>query len=112
VRPEVELMVTAGDIPDHITVDLAGLDIGDVTTSSVTLPAGAKPTIDRDFVIANISAPSQFLRDQGRGHGLGQVDFHPVDLRTQVGHTGGPSAMPKGSAPVAISTLPALMDAV
>ena len=26
--------------------------------SEVDLPAGAKPTIDRDFVIANISAPS------------------------------------------------------
>jgi large subunit ribosomal protein L25 len=59
VRPEVELLVTAGDIPDHITVDLSGLDIGDTATiSSVELPAGAKPTIDRDFVIANISAPS------------------------------------------------------
>jgi large subunit ribosomal protein L25 len=33
--------------------------VGDVITiSSVTLPEGAKPTIDRDFVIANISAPS------------------------------------------------------
>ena len=59
VRPEVELVVTAGDIPDHITIDLAGLNIGDtVTISSVTLPQGAKPTIDRDFVIANITAPS------------------------------------------------------
>jgi large subunit ribosomal protein L25 len=59
VRPEVELVVTAGDIPEKITVDLAGHNIGDVITiSSVTLPAGAKPTIDRDFVIANISAPS------------------------------------------------------
>jgi large subunit ribosomal protein L25 len=59
VRPEVELVVTAGDIPEKITVDLAGLQIGDtVTISSVELPAGAKPTIDRDFVIANISAPS------------------------------------------------------
>jgi len=27
----------------------------------VDLPAGAKPTIDRDFVIANISAPSALL---------------------------------------------------
>ncbi|MBA84604.1 MAG: 50S ribosomal protein L25/general stress protein Ctc, partial [Rhodobacteraceae bacterium] len=26
--------------------------------SDVTLPEGTKPTIDRDFVIANISAPS------------------------------------------------------
>ncbi|MCE8539633.1 50S ribosomal protein L25/general stress protein Ctc [Ruegeria pomeroyi] len=59
VRPEVELEVTAGDIPESITVDLSGLNIGDVVTiSSVNLPAGAKPTIDRDFVIANISAPS------------------------------------------------------
>ncbi len=59
VRPEVELVVTAGDIPEKITVDLAGLQIGDVVTiSNVTLPEGARPTIDRDFVIANISAPA------------------------------------------------------
>ena len=59
VRPEVELNVLAGDIPDHITVDLANAEIGDVLhISDVTLPEGAKPTIDRDFVIANISAPS------------------------------------------------------
>jgi large subunit ribosomal protein L25 len=59
IRPEVELIVTAGDIPDHITIDVSELEIGEnVTISSVNLPAGAKPTIDRDFVIAQISAPS------------------------------------------------------
>ncbi|MCR9109943.1 50S ribosomal protein L25/general stress protein Ctc [Marivita sp. XM-24bin2] len=59
VRPEVELVVTAGDIPEKLTVDLSGLNIGDtVTISNITLPQGTKPTIDRDFVIANISAPS------------------------------------------------------
>lgn len=59
VRPEVELMVTASDIPDHLTVDLTGLDIGDVVhINDVVLPKGAKPTIDRNFVIANITAPS------------------------------------------------------
>ena len=58
VRPEVELLVTAGDIPEKITVDLSGLPMGEVITiSSVKLPAGAKVTIDRDFVIANIAAP-------------------------------------------------------
>jgi large subunit ribosomal protein L25 len=63
VRPEVELMVTAGDIPEKITVDLTGLKIGDIVhISDVTLPEGAKPTIDRDFVIANISAPSGLAR--------------------------------------------------
>jgi large subunit ribosomal protein L25 len=59
VRPEVELVVTASDIPDSITIDVSELGIGDnVSISSVTLPAGSKPTIDRDFVIANIQAPS------------------------------------------------------
>lgn len=59
VRPEVELVVTASDIPDHITVNLAGKQIGDtIHISDVTLPDGVKPTIDRDFVIANIAAPS------------------------------------------------------
>ena len=59
VRPEVELEVTAGDIPDHITVDLTGKNIGDVIhISDVVLPEGAAATIDRNFVIANIAAPS------------------------------------------------------
>jgi len=59
VRPEVELEVTAGEIPDHITVDLTGRAIGDVIhIGDVTLPSGAKPTVDRNFVIANIAAPS------------------------------------------------------
>lgn len=58
VRPEVELVVTAGDIPEKLTVDLANSQIGDVITiSSIELPTGARPTIDRDFVIANIAAP-------------------------------------------------------
>lgn len=59
VRPEVELEVTAGDIPDHITVDLKGRNIGDVIhIGDVVLPEGAVPTIDRNFVIAKIAAPS------------------------------------------------------
>ncbi|MBV7396506.1 50S ribosomal protein L25/general stress protein Ctc [Mameliella sediminis] len=59
VRPEIELIVTAGDIPEKVTVDLSSLKIGDIVhISDVTLPEGSKPTIDRDFVICNISAPS------------------------------------------------------
>jgi len=59
VRQEVELRVTAGDIPEKLTIDLTGKDIGDtLTISAITLPEGSKATIDRDFVIANISAPS------------------------------------------------------
>jgi large subunit ribosomal protein L25 len=66
VRSEVELKVPASDIPDHVTVDLAGLEIGDVVKiSNVELPAGITPTItDRDFVIANISAPSALIAEE------------------------------------------------
>lgn len=59
VRPEVELVVTASDIPDHITVDLTGRQIGEsIHINDIVLPNGVKPTIDRNFVIANIAAPS------------------------------------------------------
>lgn len=59
VRQEVELEVTASDIPDHITVDLTGREVGDVIhIQDIALPAGARPTVDRNFVVANISAPS------------------------------------------------------
>ena len=60
VRNEVELKVRASNIPEALVVDMTGLDIGDVVRiSDVTMPDGAAPTItDRDFMIANISAPS------------------------------------------------------
>lgn len=60
VRNEVELVVSAGDIPEKLVIDLEGTNVGDTLhISDVTLPAGAKPTItDRDFVIANIQPPS------------------------------------------------------
>lgn len=59
VRPEVELNVLAGDIPEKIVVDLTGRQIGDVIhINDVDLPEGAKPTIARNFVIANLAAPS------------------------------------------------------
>ncbi|PRY25400.1 LSU ribosomal protein L25P [Aliiruegeria haliotis] len=59
VRPEIELVVTAADIPEKIEISLEGLDINDhISISMVKLPEGAKATIDRDFNIASISAPS------------------------------------------------------
>ncbi|WP_339689589.1 50S ribosomal protein L25/general stress protein Ctc [Celeribacter baekdonensis] len=59
VRTEVELIVTAADIPDHITLDISKGSIGDVYhISDIELPKGTKAVIDRDFVIANITAPA------------------------------------------------------
>ena len=72
VRPEVELRVTAGDIPEHLVCDLTGRDVGDVIhISDIPLPEGAKPTIDRDFVVANITAPSS-LRSSDEGEEGGE----------------------------------------
>lgn len=62
VRNDVELNVLAGDIPDHVTVDLTGTKIGDVIhINDIALPEGAKPTIDRNFVIANVAAPAGYV---------------------------------------------------
>ncbi|WP_068297087.1 50S ribosomal protein L25/general stress protein Ctc [Pararhodobacter sp. CCB-MM2] len=59
VRPDVELNVLAGDIPEKLTVDLSGKQIGDtIHINDIVLPEGAKATIQRNFVIANIAAPS------------------------------------------------------
>lgn len=59
VRSDVELIVTASDIPEKITLDITGGNIGDVYhISNVDLPKGVKPVIERDFVIANITAPA------------------------------------------------------
>jgi large subunit ribosomal protein L25 len=63
VRPDVELMVTAGDIPEKLVVNLEGRQIGDVIhISDIELPEGTRPVITgRNFVIANISAPAGLL---------------------------------------------------
>ena len=60
VRHEVELYCPASDIPEFITVDLAGAKIGDsLHISAVKLPKGVRPVIgDRDFTIATIVAPA------------------------------------------------------
>ncbi len=56
VRHTIEFTCPADAIPEKITVDLTGLNIGDsIHISAVTLPAGITPTIDRDFTIATIA---------------------------------------------------------
>jgi len=60
VRHTVELEVAPEDIPEALTADLTGVDIGDsLHISAIRLPEGAKPTItDRDFTVATLVAPS------------------------------------------------------
>jgi large subunit ribosomal protein L25 len=60
VRHEVELICPVEAIPDHITIDMTGFEVGDsVHISHVRLPANVVPSItDRDFTIATVTAPS------------------------------------------------------
>ena len=61
VRHEVDLVCPVEEDPrEHITVDMAGFEVGDsVHISHVQLPANVKASItDRDFTIATVTAPS------------------------------------------------------
>ena len=60
VRHEIEMTCSAINIPENLTVDLAGTEIGDsIHISAISLPDDAQPTItDRDFTIATIAAPT------------------------------------------------------
>jgi large subunit ribosomal protein L25 len=59
VRHDVEVRGKPDDLPDHIDIDLTGLEIGDsVHINAVTLPSGVKPTIARNFTICTIAPPT------------------------------------------------------
>ena len=67
VRHELELVCEADNIPDDITIDVTGFDVGEsIHISHVTLPKGVESAItDRDFTIATIVAPSALKSSDG-----------------------------------------------
>jgi len=78
VRHTVEVFAPADSIPEEITVDMTGFDIGDsVHISAVKLPKGVTPTItDRDFTIATIVAPSA-LKSAGEDDQADEAEGEP-----------------------------------
>ncbi|HVY51232.1 MAG TPA: 50S ribosomal protein L25/general stress protein Ctc [Devosia sp.] len=66
VHHTLELSVPADAIPEALTVDLAGKEIGDpIHLSAITLPPGASVrTHETDLTIATISAPSALKSDE------------------------------------------------
>ena len=60
VRHAIELLCSPDSIPESISIDLTGLDIGDsVHVSVIELPVGVELTItDRDFTVATVAAPT------------------------------------------------------
>jgi large subunit ribosomal protein L25 len=67
VRHDLELVCDADRIPDDISIDVTGLEVGDsIHISQVNLPAGSVSAItDRDFTIATIVAPSALKSEEG-----------------------------------------------
>ncbi len=67
VRHELELICDAAEIPDDITIDLTGFEVGEsIHISHVKLPSGSASAItDRDFTIATIVAPSALKSSEG-----------------------------------------------
>ena len=67
VRHELDLVCDADRIPDDITIDVAGLDVGDsIHINQIALPEGAVSAItERDFTIATIVAPSALKAVEG-----------------------------------------------
>jgi large subunit ribosomal protein L25 len=60
VRRKIELKCPSEKIPESITIDLNGIEIGEsFKISSIKLEEGVSPTIlGRDFVIATLAAPT------------------------------------------------------
>jgi len=59
VRHDIEVFCSITSIPRLIEVDLSGLDINDsVHIGAIALPEGVRPTIQRDFTVAAIGAPT------------------------------------------------------
>ena len=67
VRHDLDLVCAPDRIPDEVTIDVTGLEVGDsIHISQVKLPSGVESGIaDRDFTIATIVAPSGLRSEEG-----------------------------------------------
>ena len=92
VRRKVELKCPSEKIPEKITLDLDGVDIGEsFKISSVKLENDVLPTIQgRDFVIATLAAPTVMKEPE-----------KPVEAETAEGEAGATEGEAAGDKPVA-----------
>ena len=67
VHHDLDLIVSADNIPDDITIDVTGLDVGDsIHINTIKLPAGAvSGSHEDDLTIATIVAPSALKSEEG-----------------------------------------------
>ncbi len=71
VRHTIEMLCPVDSIPEAISVDLTGLDIGDsLHISSVKLPQDVVPTItDRDFTVVTIAGAGGGAEEEEKAEG-------------------------------------------
>ena len=63
---DLELICDAAEIPDEISISLAGLEVGDtIHLASIKLPRGAQAVGDAELTIATIVAPSALKSTEG-----------------------------------------------
>jgi large subunit ribosomal protein L25 len=64
-RHEIDLVCPVESIPDVLTINLEGTEIGDsIHITAVKLPEGTRPTITRNFTVASIAAPTAVREEQ------------------------------------------------
>jgi large subunit ribosomal protein L25 len=64
-RHEIDLICPVESIPDVLTINLEGTEIGDsIHITAVKLPEGTRPTITRNFTVASIAAPTAVREEQ------------------------------------------------
>lgn len=65
VRREIELRCSPFSIPELLTFDLDGLDIGaSIHINAIQLPEGVAPLTRRNFTVATVAAPTIMLSDE------------------------------------------------
>ena len=67
VHHDLDLVVDANNIPDDVTIDVTGLEVGDsIHINNITLPKGAaNGSHESDLTIATIVAPSSLKSEEG-----------------------------------------------
>ena len=81
VRRKIELKCPSEKIPESITINLDGIDIGEsFKISSIKLEEGVTPTIiGRDFVIATLAAPTVMKEPEKPAEAVEDADAAAAD---------------------------------
>ena len=96
VRHEIELVCPVDGIPDRIDINLDGMQIGDsVHSSQLALPPGTKPTLDRNFTVASIAAPTAVRDEQAAAKAASMA---PAAAAAEAAPAAGAAAAPAAGA--------------